>query len=144
VGSRLLRAPSGRVVAVEITSPTLPDLEKGYRFRVLGNEIGTRGFRFTGEPTGRPPLLAESAVARRAVGHHRDAEVRVWTDADKAEARRLQAEGLSQSKIAEAVCGDRKFRSTVQQWLRPEAVAANGDSSGVAPGYARGEHFRHP
>ena len=60
VSSRLVRSPSGRTVAVVITMP-LPDLEAGYRFRVLGNEIKDRGFGFTGAPTGRPPLPDETA-----------------------------------------------------------------------------------
>jgi hypothetical protein len=34
---------------------------------------------------------------------------RAWTDADRAEARRLHAEGLSWSQIALRVCGDRRF-----------------------------------
>jgi hypothetical protein len=132
LSSRLLRAPSGKVVAVEVTTP-LPELEVGYRFQVLGNEIRavSGGFGWTGEPTGRPPLPTESAGARRPVGQHRGPTEgrREWTDADRERARALQAEGLSQSQIALEVCGDRKFRSTVQLWLKHPAVAVNGDGS---------------
>jgi hypothetical protein len=131
VSSRLIRAASGRVVAVEVTSPALPEIERGFRYRVLGNEIRAvnGGFGWTGEPTGRPPLPAESAGARRPVGGHRGSTEgrREWTDADRERARALQAEGLSQSQIALEVCGDRKFRSTVQVWLQRDAVAGNGD-----------------
>jgi hypothetical protein len=53
VSSRLVRTPGGRAVAVEITTP-LPELEVGHRFAVLGTEIGSSGFKFTGErPGGR-------------------------------------------------------------------------------------------
>jgi hypothetical protein len=62
VSSRLVRTPSGRAVAVVITTP-LPELEVGYRFRVLGTEICSSGFTFTGEPTGRPPFAEHSANA---------------------------------------------------------------------------------
>ena len=52
--SRLTRSapsPSGRPVAVEITTP-LAGLEVGYRYRVLGDEIGVDGgIRFAGKPT---------------------------------------------------------------------------------------------
>jgi hypothetical protein len=37
VSSRLVRSAGGRPVAVEITAP-LPELEVGFRFRVLGDE----------------------------------------------------------------------------------------------------------
>jgi hypothetical protein len=50
----------------------------------------------------------------------------MWTDADRAEARRLQGEGLSWSQIAERVCGDQRYKPTVGTWLRPGAVAGNG------------------
>ena len=53
-----------------------------------------------------------------------DGGVRTWTDAHRQEARRLQAEGVSWASIAEQVCGDKRFKSTVQGWLR---VAGNGD-----------------
>jgi hypothetical protein len=43
---------------------------------------------------------------------------RGWTAEHRQEARRLQAEGLSWSQIAERVCGDKRFKSTVQTWLR--------------------------
>ena len=69
-----------------------------------------------GEATGRPPLPAETATVHRHVGRL-ETEARTWTDAHREEARRLQAEGLSWSAIAERVCGDRRFKSTVQEWL---------------------------
>jgi hypothetical protein len=45
-------------------------------------------------------------------------KARTWTDAHREEARRLQAEGLSWSQIAERVCGEARFKSTVGVWLR--------------------------
>jgi hypothetical protein len=97
----------------------LPDLEVGHRFRVLGDELRDRGFGFTGEPTGRPPQPNETEGARRGVGVERVA--RMWTDADRAEARRLQGEGLSWSQIAERVRGDTRYKPTVGTWLRAVA-----------------------
>ena len=38
MSSRLVRSAGGRPVAVEITTP-LPELEVGFRFRVLGDEL---------------------------------------------------------------------------------------------------------
>ena len=123
MSSRLVRSASGRAVAVEITTP-LPELEVGYRFRVLGDELRLSGaFGFTGSPTGRPPLPEEAATVHRHVGRL-ETEARVWTDAHREEARRLQAEGLSWSQIAERVCGEARYKSTVQGWLR--RPAANG------------------
>jgi len=37
------------------------------------------------------------------------------------------ATGLSWARIAEEVCGDKRFKSTVQGWLRAAPVAGNGD-----------------
>jgi hypothetical protein len=125
VSSRLVRSVSGRAVAVEITMP-LPDLEVGYRFRVLGDELRRPGFGFTGEPTGRPPLPEEAATVHRHVGRVEN-EARTWTEAHRQEARRLQAEGLSWSQIAERVCGEARYKSTVQGWLRSASVAGDGD-----------------
>ena len=59
-----MRSAGGRPVAVEITTP-LPYLEVGFRFRVLGDELGDGGFGFTSQPTGRPPL-PEDAPTRKA------------------------------------------------------------------------------
>lgn len=64
----------------------------------------------------------EAATVRRHVGQV-ERTARTWTDAHREEARRLQAEALSWSAIAERVCGDRRFKSTVQGWLRSGAVA---------------------
>jgi hypothetical protein len=119
VSSRLVRSADGRPVAVEITTP-LPELEVGYRFRVLGDELRRPdGFGFTGEPTGRPPLPEEAATVHRHVGRV-ERVAHAWTDVHREDARRLQAEGLSWSAIAELVCGDRRFKSTVQGWLPSE------------------------
>ena len=116
MSSRLVRSASGRPAYVEITTPA-PLLEHGARFRVLGDELRRPdGFGFTGAPTGRPPLPQEAADATRKVGVHRAAVT--WTDAHRAEARRLQAEGLSWAAIAERVCGDKRFKPTVGGWLR--------------------------
>jgi hypothetical protein len=41
-------------------------------------------------------------------------KARTWTDVHREEARRLQAEGLSWSQIAERVCGDPRHESTLQ------------------------------
>jgi hypothetical protein len=126
VSSRLVHSAGGRPVAVEITTP-LPYLEVGYRYRVLGDELRRPGgFGFTGEPTGRPPLPAEAATVHRHVGQVARA-ARTWTDAHRQEARRLQAEGLSWAQIAERVCGDKRYKSTVQTWLRRPAVASRGE-----------------
>ncbi len=122
-----MRSAGGRPVAVEITTP-LPYLEVGFRFRVLGDELRRpNGFGFTGEPTGRPPLPEEATAVRRHVGQVERA-ARTWTDAHRQEARRLQAEGLSWSAVAERVCGDKRYKPTVGTWLRPAAVAENGDT----------------
>jgi hypothetical protein len=116
VSSRLVRAASGRAIAVEVTVPSA-GLEHGHLFRVLGDELRRpNGFGFTGEPTGRPPLPDEAATVHRHVGHVQRT-ARTWTAAHREEARRLQADGLSWSAIAERVCGDKRFKSTVQGWL---------------------------
>jgi hypothetical protein len=75
-----VRTPGGRAIAVEVTTP-VPTLERGYKFRVLGDELRDRGFGFTGEPTGRPPLPDETVKARRGVGVERVACT--WSDADR-------------------------------------------------------------
>jgi hypothetical protein len=67
VSSRLVRSAGGRAVAVEVTVPTL-GLDHGCRFTVVGSEIGHSSFRFTGVPTGRPPLPAETVQAGPRVG----------------------------------------------------------------------------
>lgn len=118
-----MRTAGGRVCAVVVTTP-LPELEVGHRYRVLGNELGSSGFRFTGEPTGRPPLPDETRDALRPVAKPQQKTSSIaWTDEDRALALVLQAEGLSQAAIAERVCGDRKFRSTVQTWLRRDTTS---------------------
>ena len=125
MSSRLVYAPSGRPLYVEVTSHA-PELEHGLRFAVLGTEFSMTSDRiqFTGEPTGRSPLPDETATTRKRAGSHNGVEHdhRPWTDDDREQARRLQMERLSQAKIAERVCGDRKFRSTVQMWLRQATV----------------------
>ncbi len=99
-------------------------LEHGHLYRVLGSELGDDGFRFTGEPTGRPPLPGDEPT-RNGSGRT-GATPHKWTEADRREARRLEMEGYSWAAIAEQVCGDRSFKSTVGGWLRTTAVAGNG------------------
>ncbi len=58
---------------------------------------------------------------------------RTWTDEHRAAARRLHAEtSLSWAQIAEEVCGDKRYKSTVGVWLR--SVASRGDIPMYAPG----------
>jgi hypothetical protein len=97
---------------------------------VLGTEIGHSGFRFTGEPTGRPPLPEETVGALRRAGSRVEQAARTWTDEHREQARQLRAQGMSYAQIAEAVCGDRRCRQTVAAWTRQAAVAGNGDGSG--------------
>ncbi len=101
-----------------MTSPA-PELEHGLRFAVLGTEISMTSGRvqWTGTPTGRPPSLEDAAAALLRTGTHA-LEHRAWSDADRAEARRLQAEGVSWAQIAERVCGDKRYKATVGTWLR--------------------------
>jgi hypothetical protein len=83
VSSRLVYAPNGRPLYVEITSPTR-ELEHGLRFAVLGTEISMTSGRvqWTGEPTGRAPSLEDAAAALMRTGTHA-LEHRAWTDADR-------------------------------------------------------------
>jgi len=124
VSSRLAVDARGRLIVV-VTVPQ-PGLVSGDHFLVLGNEIPVAEparFTFVGTRTGRPALPAD-APARNGNGTNPGARSspRKWTDEHRAEARRLQAEGLSWSQVAERVCGDKRFKSTVQLWLRPRAV----------------------
>ena len=126
MSSRLVYAPSGRPLYVEITSPA-PELEhglrvRGARHRVLDDE---RAGAVEGEPTRPPPTLEDAATALVRTGSHA-LEHRAWTDSDRAEARRLQAEGLSWAQIAERVCGDKRYKPTVAMWLK-KPVAGSGD-----------------
>ena len=82
---------------------------RGARHRVLDDE---RAGAVEGEPTRPPPTLEDAATALVRTGSHA-LEHRAWTDAHREEARRLQAEGLSWAQVAEQVCGDRRFKSTV-------------------------------
>jgi hypothetical protein len=96
-----------------VTTPDLPGVEVGSRFVVLGTEIGYLDgrIRFTGEPSGRPPLPEETVVPR--VGTHA-LERKQWTDADRDRARELWATGLSWAQIAgEIGC----HKSSVRDWL---------------------------
>jgi hypothetical protein len=113
-----VRSAGGRPVAVEITTP-LPELEVGYRFRVLGDELRRPdGFGFTGEPTGRPPLPEEAATVHRHVGRV-ERVAHAWTDVHREDARRLQAEGCHgrRSPSWSAATGDssRQFRGGCRQ-----------------------------
>ena len=71
MSSRLVYAPSGRPLYVEVTSPA-PELEHGLRFAVLGTEISMTSGRvqWTGTPTGRPPSIEEVTEPRRRIGTH--------------------------------------------------------------------------
>jgi hypothetical protein len=139
VSSRLVRGVSGRPLCVEVTVPSV-GLDHGHRFRMLGDEIRHPGFGFTGEPTGRPPLPEEAATVRRHAGRLEDA-ARTWTDVHRAEARRLQAEGLSWSQVAERVCGDKAVQvdrgsvaaTTAISWRRAVWPHREGrDSAGAS------------
>jgi hypothetical protein len=126
VSSRLVRAPSGRVVAVEVTSAALPDVEAGHRYIVLGNLVDERGrFRFLGEPTGRPPLPDETRQARR------NGAVRVEGSTPKQHSEEVQQRalelvdaGYSWGQAAREV-GIPK--GTIGSWVKQRRVAANGD-----------------
>jgi hypothetical protein len=110
MSSRLVRTPSGRAVAVVITTP-LPDLEVGCRFRVLGTEIGGSGFRFTGEVTGRPPLPVEATEARRRVS---SADRRVYTAEVRVRALELVDAGMSWAAPGREVGVP---KPTIGQWV---------------------------
>ena len=103
MSSRIIYSQLGRPVAVEITTPDMPGLEVGFRYLVVGTEISMTSDRiqFTGSPTGRSPLPAETAAVRKRAGSHNGVEDdhRPWTDDDREQARRLQAEGLSQATM---------------------------------------------
>jgi len=126
VSSRLALDGSGRRIVV-VTTPTV-GLEVGMRFLVLGDALrcGEPGFYFTGTGIGRMPLPAETP-RRNGTARARREPPRKWTDAHRDDARRLQLDGVSWSEIAERVCGDKRYKSTVQLWLKPEKVE-------VAPG----------
>jgi hypothetical protein len=54
------------------------------------------------------------------VARARNASPTKWTEAHRAEARRLHAKGgLSWAEIALQVCGDRRYKPTVGLWLKP-------------------------
>jgi hypothetical protein len=128
VSTALVRRRSGRPSYAVVTSPEVGQ-PHGLVFVVLGDHLSDE-VDWTGEPTGRPPLPAETP--QRRSGGTRESP-REWTDEHRAEAHRLAAEGLSQSKIAELVCGDRRFRSTVQLWLK----AGGAGSASLGPVRAR-------
>jgi hypothetical protein len=77
-------------------------------------------------------LPEEATAVHRHVGQV-ERVARTWTDAHREEARRLQAQGLSWSQIAERVCGEARYKTTVQGWLRA-AVAESGDGFQTTPG----------
>ena len=130
MSSRLVRSAGGRAIAVEVTVPSV-GLDHGHLFRVLGDEIRLSGaFGFTGEPSGRPPLPAEAATVHRHVGRV-ETVARTWTEAHREEARRLQGEGVSWAQIAERVCGDKRYKSTVGVWLRQRHRNANAMQTNV-------------
>ena len=110
MSSRLVRSPSGRVVAVEITTPTT-GLEVGRRLRVVGNEIDDTGCRFTGEPGGRPPLPEEATGAGRRVGTHR----RLCAEEEKRHALALVDAGHSLAAVGRELGVS---SATVGGWVR--------------------------
>src|SRR5262245_17901983 len=116
VSSRLERTRSGRAQYVVISAP-LPGLAVGSRFIVLGTEIGARGFRFTGESTGRPQMPAETQGIRAPGSREYPEEVRQraleLVDADCSWAQAAAEVGVP--------------KSTVGDWIRKRRVAGNGD-----------------
>jgi transposase-like protein len=130
VSSRLVRAPSGRVVAVEVTSAALPDVEAGHRYVVLGNLVDGAGkFRFLGEPSGRPPLPDEERKARcRVVARVNGSAAKQYPEAIRQRALDLVDAGASWAQAAREVG---VHKSTVGDWVRRAAVAGNGDGSGA-------------
>jgi hypothetical protein len=110
------------VVGVEVTTPEL-GVEVGSRFRVAVDPDP--------EPAGRWPTAAEAMPARWRAERRPPGEK--WTLSHREQAVSLHAMGMSRAKIAEAVCGDRRFGSTVAEWLRQAAVADGGDGSGEPP-----------
>jgi hypothetical protein len=121
LSSRLVRAASWKPVGVEVTVPSA-GLDHGHRFLVLGDELRRpHGFGWIGQTDARPPTPEQAQDALRRVGSVRGS-ANTWTDERRAEARRLWAEEqLSWSQIAERVCGDKRYKSTVQVWLRPNS-----------------------
>lgn len=76
-------------------------------------------FYFLGTLTGRPARGLADAPSRNGVARGFGSATK-WSDEHRQEARRLHAEGgMSWAEIAEKVCGDRRFKSTVQLWLNP-------------------------
>ena len=97
----------------------------GLRLLAKASRLGVtpRARRCLAPPAAAPPprprgaTCAEEAKAvRRHVGQV-ERTARTWTDAHREQARRLQAEGVSWAQIAERVCGDKRYKSTVQGWL---------------------------
>jgi hypothetical protein len=117
VSSRLVRAASGRPIAVEITVPA-PLLEHGARFAVLGNELRRpSGIGWTGQTDARPPTPEEMVVPR--AGMVDKLERREWSDADKERVRELWSAGWSWAQIASKVgCS----KASVGTWLRQAAA----------------------
>jgi hypothetical protein len=130
MSSRLVRTRHGRVVFVEITTPVpVPELEVGFRFVVLGDELRRpHGIGFTGEPTGRAPLPDEAAGARRRVGTHTKDRL-PWTVEQKRRALELVDAGMSWAAAGREVGAP---KSTVQVWV---SARRNGNAvAGTATG----------
>ena len=79
------------------------------------------GFCPEGPQSALHPELSRASVAVSSSTFDAPAKPRTWTHAHWEEARRLQPEGMSWASIAEQVCGDRRYKSTVQGWLRAAA-----------------------
>ena len=75
---RLVYAPSGRPLYVEVTSPA-PELEHGLRFAVLGTEVD----RDPGRVHDRPGPSSSSHELRRAAFYVVIASVLVWLCSDR-------------------------------------------------------------
>jgi hypothetical protein len=117
VSSRLAIDPFGRLVAV-VTAPAV-GLEVGMRFLVLGNEIPVAEpvrFSWVGTGTGRAPLPAETP-RRNGTGRTNGSTPRKWTDAERAQAVELVANGASWAQAAECLgCS----KASVGEWVRAE------------------------
>jgi hypothetical protein len=65
-----------------------------------------------------------------------------WTENHKRLAFELADAGITQREIALRVCGEARYRTTVQMWLRDRLLSERAILR-VTPGGARGEHQRH-
>ena len=125
MSSRLLRYPSGKPYAVEVTVPSA-GLEHGHRFGVLGDELlRPHGFGWTGQTDARPPTPEESQEALRRVGTRVERERVSHSAETRQRALELVASGLSWAAAGRELGVG---KSTVQGWVKA-AVAGNGDEA---------------